>query len=319
LGQHSARHKQPNWQHDEDDQHQRGRRAVSRTGPGGGGFVAEGSGGNVYAGHDGNVYRKNGDNWQQAGDGGWNDVQVPPRNRSRRRRTGQRRRKATLALATAAGRAPHQPRLQRWIVWSVMRPRARPLRNATRRGVRARRAATAAGRREEDTAAAAALGVPGAAEAAGAEYRAMEIIMRALSQIFERAEGPLSLRLFLQPLVASILAIRAGLNDAKAGQPPFLWTALSDPSARQRLFQSGWKDVSKVFVLASVFDCVYQFLVFGWVYPVQAVLVACLLAVVPYVILRGPVTRIAVFFRPAKKHPRSLNSLIYTSARRAYP
>jgi hypothetical protein len=129
----------------------------------------------------------------------------------------------------------------------------------------------------------------------------MEIIQRALSQIFERADGPLSLRLFLQPLVASILAIRAGLADAKAGQPPFLWTVLSDPAARQRLFQSGWKDISKVFVLASVFDMVYQFLVFRWVYPVQAVLVACLLAVVPYVILRGPVTRIAGSSRNGEK------------------
>ena len=129
----------------------------------------------------------------------------------------------------------------------------------------------------------------------------MEMIQRALAQIFERAEGPLSLRLFLQPIIASILAIRAGLADAKAGQPPFLWAAVANPSARQRHLQSGWKDLSKIFVLASVFDVVYQFLVLRWVYPVQAVLVACLLAVVPYVILRGPVTRIAVFFRHAEK------------------
>jgi hypothetical protein len=41
--------------------------------------IAESAGGDIYAGHDGNVYRKTDDGWQQHGDGGWSDVDVPDR------------------------------------------------------------------------------------------------------------------------------------------------------------------------------------------------------------------------------------------------
>jgi hypothetical protein len=39
----------------------------------------ESGSGDLYAGHDGNVYRKTEDGWQQHGDGGWTDVDVPDR------------------------------------------------------------------------------------------------------------------------------------------------------------------------------------------------------------------------------------------------
>ena len=41
--------------------------------------IAQSGSGDVYAGHDGNVYRKTDDGWQQHGDGGWSDVDVPDR------------------------------------------------------------------------------------------------------------------------------------------------------------------------------------------------------------------------------------------------
>jgi hypothetical protein len=41
--------------------------------------IAQSGSGDVYAGHDGNVYRKTEDGWQQHGDGGWSDVDVPDR------------------------------------------------------------------------------------------------------------------------------------------------------------------------------------------------------------------------------------------------
>ena len=41
--------------------------------------IAQSGSGDVYAGHDGNVYRKTDDGWQQHGDGGWSDVNVPDR------------------------------------------------------------------------------------------------------------------------------------------------------------------------------------------------------------------------------------------------
>jgi hypothetical protein len=47
-----------------------------------------------------------------------------------------------------------------------------------------------------------------------------------------------------------------------------------------------------VFVLAVVLDVVYQIVVSRFVYPGEALVVAVMLAIVPYLILRGAVTRI---------------------------
>lgn len=108
-----------------------------------------------------------------------------------------------------------------------------------------------------------------------------------------RTQGPLKMRLILQPTVAAILALRAGLRDARAGRPPYLWTVLSNPASRGELLREGWKDVGKVFVLATILDCVYQWIVNHAIHPLQAIRIAVVLAIVPYVLLRGPITRIA--------------------------
>jgi hypothetical protein len=54
----------------------------------------------------------------------------------------------------------------------------------------------------------------------------------------------------------------------------------------------GWKDVRIVFLMAFLLDSAYQLIVFRWIYLGQAVIVAIILAVVPYVLLRGPVNRL---------------------------
>ena len=48
-----------------------------------------------------------------------------------------------------------------------------------------------------------------------------------------------------------------------------------------------------MFVLAVVLDVVYQLYVLHFVYPGEALIVAFVLAIVPYLILRGLVTRLA--------------------------
>ena len=44
--------------------------------------------------------------------------------------------------------------------------------------------------------------------------------------------------------------------------------------------------------MAFLLDSAYQLIVFRWIYLGQAVIVAIILAVVPYVLLRGPVNRL---------------------------
>jgi hypothetical protein len=58
------------------------------------------------------------------------------------------------------------------------------------------------------------------------------------------------------------------------------------------MLKDGWKDVGKVFTLAILLDVVYQFIVARFVYPLEAIVVAFLLAIVPYLLVRGMVTRI---------------------------
>ena len=60
-----------------------------------------------------------------------------------------------------------------------------------------------------------------------------ELWMRITHGVIERTSGPLHFRLILQPVMAVILAVMAGLKDAKAGNPPYFWALLSDPTPRR--------------------------------------------------------------------------------------
>jgi hypothetical protein len=107
-----------------------------------------------------------------------------------------------------------------------------------------------------------------------------------------RTTGPLHFRLLLQPVMAMVFAILDGRKDAKTGAPPYFWSFLTDRENRNQLFRSGWKSVGKIFILALVLDAIYQFIVQRFVYPGEAIITAFLLAIVPYILLRGLVTRL---------------------------
>lgn len=120
-----------------------------------------------------------------------------------------------------------------------------------------------------------------------------EMFTRIFDDLVARTSGPLHLRLFLQPIMASIFGILGGLKDAKEGRPPYFWSMFTNPSERREMLKDGWKRVGKVFLIAIVLDAVYQFIVHRFIYPGEVVLVAIILAIVPYLILRGIVNRIA--------------------------
>jgi hypothetical protein len=117
-------------------------------------------------------------------------------------------------------------------------------------------------------------------------------ITRAVDNLGGRVSGPMKFRLILQPAVAIYLAVRAGLQDAAAARVPYFWALFTTPEHRRDLLREGWKDVGKVFVAAVLIDTVYQVVVSRWVYPGEALVVAVVLALVPYLAVRGPVTRI---------------------------
>ena len=120
-----------------------------------------------------------------------------------------------------------------------------------------------------------------------------EILARIWENLVGRAHGPMMFRLLLQPAVAIFFATRAGLRDARAGRTPYFWGLVYDPANRREMLRAGWKDVGKVFVLALILDVVYQVIVSRWVYPGEVLIVAAVLALVPYLLVRGVVTRFA--------------------------
>jgi hypothetical protein len=69
-----------------------------------------------------------------------------------------------------------------------------------------------------------------------------------------------------------------------------LWTFLTHPAQRSELFRSALKDIRRILIVAVVMDTAYQIIVFKAFYPGQALLVAFVSAVVPYVVFRGPIS-----------------------------
>ena len=57
------------------------------------------------------------------------------------------------------------------------------------------------------------------------------------------------------------------------------------------------------FLLAIMLDCVYQLMTLQFIYPLELLFIATLLALVPYALLRGPFNRLARLFLPVNRPP----------------
>jgi len=124
-------------------------------------------------------------------------------------------------------------------------------------------------------------------------------------QLIERPDEPMRFRFILQPLMAAILAIRHGLNDARTGRSPYFWTMLGNPRERAQRLNEGLNATARIILLGLVMDAIYQVIVLGQFYPAEAVIVALVFAFIPYVIIRGPAARIARRWLRASPHQTS--------------
>jgi len=120
-----------------------------------------------------------------------------------------------------------------------------------------------------------------------------DIVTRFFEHLVGRVHGPMDFRLILQPLMAVIFAIRDGRKDAREGRVPYFWSLFTEPQHRSEQLRNGWKSVGKIFIFAIILDAIYQFIVVRWFYPGEAVAVALILAIIPYVLLRGPANRLS--------------------------
>ena len=117
-----------------------------------------------------------------------------------------------------------------------------------------------------------------------------EALRRGWEDLVGRSSVPMTFRLIMQPAMAALFAIRAGLRDAREGQPPFLWAFYANPGRRRELLRQARSDVGRVFILALVLDAIYQVIMHSGIYALELLLTATILALVPYVIVRGLVT-----------------------------
>jgi len=124
-----------------------------------------------------------------------------------------------------------------------------------------------------------------------------ERLIRFVEDFTGRLTGPLHFRFLLQPIVASILAIRAGMKDAREGRPPYFWAMFTEPGKRKELMREGWHAVAKVFTIAAIMDLIYQLIALRRVYALDILITAVLLAIIPYLLLRGPVNRLSQAFK----------------------
>ena len=105
-------------------------------------------------------------------------------------------------------------------------------------------------------------------------------------------DGPMQFRFLLQPAMAVFLGIRDGLADSRRGAPPFLWGLLWHAADRGALFRALLRRLRGPVLIASTLDAVAQYLMFGYVRPLSAVLVGSTLMALPYCNARGLANRL---------------------------
>jgi hypothetical protein len=120
-----------------------------------------------------------------------------------------------------------------------------------------------------------------------------EVHERIWRDIGERPGGPMTFRFILQPCMAALAALHDGIKDARLGRSPYLRTLLTNSAERGGRLREGLIDTARVMLLGLGMDAIYQATVLKTLYPGETVIIAVLLAFVPYLLLRGPVARIA--------------------------
>ena len=129
------------------------------------------------------------------------------------------------------------------------------------------------------------------------------MVIRGWDHFLARPNGALNLRFFVQPTMAGLLALRAGIEDAREGRQGYLWALLTNPPRRFQLLHEGWRGARTPFLVAAALDSAYQLITVQFVYPLELLFTATLLALVPCALLRGPFNRLARLFLPGTGPP----------------
>lgn len=108
-----------------------------------------------------------------------------------------------------------------------------------------------------------------------------------------RLTGPGRLRFVFQPLVATVLGIRAGRGDARAGLPPFIVGVITHAQHRRQVLAQMARELANIVLVGILLDAVSQWLILGVAHPGAALVVGPVLISLPYAFARGIGNRIA--------------------------
>ena len=120
-----------------------------------------------------------------------------------------------------------------------------------------------------------------------------EVHQRIWRDISDRPSGPMMFRFILQPTMAAIAAFHDGVKDAATGRSPYFWMVLTNSEKRAGRLREGIISTARIILLGLGMDAIYQYVVLKSFYPGEMVIIATLLAFVPYLLLRGPFARLA--------------------------
>jgi len=127
-----------------------------------------------------------------------------------------------------------------------------------------------------------------------------DFIHRFFGDLVARTDGPMTFRFFLQPIMALIAATHDGFKDARLGRSPYFVRLVHGGHQTTRLqnFREGFTAVARILLLGVGMDVIYQIRVFGaFRYPNETLVIAILLAFIPYLLLRGPAARLGLWWR----------------------
>jgi hypothetical protein len=60
-----------------------------------------------------------------------------------------------------------------------------------------------------------------------------DLLARQWADLLARPSGPVGFRFLLQPIMAILAAFKDGLEDARTGRSPYLWTVLTNAAKRR--------------------------------------------------------------------------------------
>jgi len=113
-----------------------------------------------------------------------------------------------------------------------------------------------------------------------------------LARVIARLTGPMHMRFVIQPIMAILLGIRDGVQDARTGAPPFVWDLYATQGRLPKL-EMALRRILIPIAVAIVFDAIVQYMLFQEVRVLGAIVLGTMLMGVPYSAARGIANRVA--------------------------